>query len=431
MSLFGKSSGEPFEKECDWYTDWWYKATGDIRSGGSSEDVCSSCEECDDYSGFCLPMKESSAPCYCNPGECKDKEGPCFDCNPDTGECEETCEGCISTCNRFFKCPCDPSGTTYEATGTFNPCSNYTTGCYEQTSEYIDTYCEFSHPCRDKEEKCLGECVTLKGTNSPPACPSGKSCKDNGFIRNEETGATTYFVTACEVKEDCGCAAPPGSPSYEACGNCEICVEGKCEPNPSCGSRVPGRYSVTWTETVSKIRTCKTCNGSWDNYSCKEDPAAYPGLINGPYVTSSRSYRTFSTDGIFSASGGATAEISWACGSSTENLGYEDIKAVNIVVQRRYAVYSGSRYTSGAVSSNRKYLYDVMCTFETGEYIQSAEYSVSNPASVEAQHTIVVSDVSSNLVEEYGPRPPLIEYEEDLPPFVDGLGTAVSVERLD
>ena len=238
-----KEQCEPLEHECDQYADSWYKSTGELPRGYEVEQLCSSCSECG--SGLlCTPISDSFAPCYCNPEKCKDKEGPCFDCDFESGDCLETCEGCVAECNQFFTCPCDKSQTRYEAKGSFNPCTSASGGCWEPTAEKIREFCAETFPCED-ENQCKGDCETLKSTSGYPDCPSGKLCQQNGFIQNADTGATTYFVTACGTKSDCGCAAPPNSPLYQACGECEICENGSCVQDPACGQifvDYDGRY---------------------------------------------------------------------------------------------------------------------------------------------------------------------------------------------
>ncbi len=228
-----KEQCEPLSYECDQYADFWYKATGDLLSGYETSQICNSCNECAEGK-ICRPISEAFAPCYCWPGICKDKEGPCFDCDSDTGDCNETCTGCVAECNQYFTCPCDPAQDRYEATGSFNPCTSTSGGCWEPTAEKIRTFCEETFPCAD-EDQCKGNCETLKGTSGYPGCPEGKICTQNGFIQNADTGTTTYFVRACDTKSDCGCAAPPNSPLYQACGECEVCENGSCVRDPQCG----------------------------------------------------------------------------------------------------------------------------------------------------------------------------------------------------
>ena len=103
----------------------------------------------------------------------------------------------------------------------------------------------------------------MKSTSGYPSCPSGKICQQNGFIQNAETGATTYFLTACDTKPDCGCAAPPNSPLYQACGECEVCENGSCVSDPLCGNRFEsdrGRnYEVYSLRQEKQLWQCITC----------------------------------------------------------------------------------------------------------------------------------------------------------------------------
>ena len=271
---------EPISTECDQYADFWYKATGDLLSGYDASQICTSCNECG-AGKICRPLSEAMAPCYCYPGICKDKEGPCFECDADTGDCNETCTGCVAECNQFFTCPCDKSQTRYEAKGSFNPCTSTSGGCWEPTAEKIKSFCEETFPCED-ENQCKGNCQTLKGTSGYPSCPEGKICSQNGFIANAETGDTTYFLTACDTKSNCGCAASPDSPLYQACGECEICENGSCVRDPDCGEFFYEPYGAWyrpygWNYTIVDWN-CVDCNGTepgsyWWNYTpCNNYP---------------------------------------------------------------------------------------------------------------------------------------------------------------
>ena len=266
---------EPIKPPCDDYADFWYKATGDIPSPYSVEDVCSSCQEC--QQGLCQDIWEPLAPCYCNDNSCS-KEGPCYECDIDTGDCQKTCNDCQAINNEFFTCPCDSQKNTYEATCSLNPCENYVAGpggtCFQQVFEEIKSFCERNHPCPDPEDSCMEDCVTLKGSGQEPACPDGNICKSQGFMTNEETGETTFFLQSCGVKPDCGCDADPGSDLFTPCGNCQICDNGKCIADPRCGFRFQeaGRYEVEYTDFEDYLFGCTKCDGS-------------PTLINGsePY----------------------------------------------------------------------------------------------------------------------------------------------------
>lgn len=277
-----KEQCEPLTSECDQYADFWFKATGELPNGHTLSDVCSSCNECG-AGKVCRPISSSFAPCYCYPGICKNKEGPCFDCLDSTGDCRETCSGCVAKCNEFFTCPCDPSGRTYQAFGSFNPCLSGNAGCYAPTAEYIETYCETNFPCEDREGgECIGDCETIKDENGYPDCPPGGICEELGFIKNEETEETTYFLEVCRLKPDCGCSAPPDSPLYKACGECQICNGRDCAPDPVCGTVLNfpggGRYTAyynDWTETVWQ---CYFCSGkSWLDWNYGIDPCGGSG----------------------------------------------------------------------------------------------------------------------------------------------------------
>ena len=336
-----KEQCEPLDYECDQYADFWYKATGDLLSGYETTQICNSCNECAEGK-ICRPISEAFAPCYCWPGICKDKEGPCFECDSDSGDCLETCTGCAAECNQFFTCPCDPAQDRYEALGSFNPCTSASGGCWQATAEKITSFCEETFPCQDKNNQCKGDCETLKSTSGYPDCPAGKICQQNGFIQNAETGATTYFVTSCDTKSDCGCAAPPNSPLYKACGECEICENGSCVSDPLCGERFEsdrGRnYEVYSMQQEKALWQCITCwNGepydepgthcgnqpggqtsiSFFGGCCDpEDPDCvqfhYP--CNGSFEGEAYSDRDyFYSDGNFSISGAGSGVVSHPC----------------------------------------------------------------------------------------------------------------------
>ena len=78
--------------------------------------------------------------------------------------------------------------------------------------EAREAFCKEKFPCPDPEDGCvILPCNVIKSTSGYPACPPGMSCKQVGFIKNEETGETTYMTKVCRLREDCGCDADPSS----------------------------------------------------------------------------------------------------------------------------------------------------------------------------------------------------------------------------
>lgn len=335
-------SCEPFDKECDQYADSWFKSTGSFPSGyEDAELVCSSCSECL-QGGICFPISKGFAPCYCNYGVCKDEQGPCYDCDFESGDCEETCTGCQANCNQLFTCNCDRSQEIFQAQGSFNPCTG--SGCWEATSEYIQNFCKQNFDCEDPDDPCIGDCDTLKGTGGYPPCPAGKSCKQAGFMRNEETGQTTYFLVACAYKEDCGCDAPPDSPLFRPCGPCQICKEGTCVRDPLCGFEKPGSYTVEYYDYQKYTFEPRYCNGR--PYDSNGSLVVFLGGPCDPEelgcnnVSGSTTDVVYQTDGIFNASGGGSGTISRPCGVGSEQLTNQDVGSVTYQLKHPIREYA-------------------------------------------------------------------------------------------
>ena len=179
---------EPIAGRCDQYADGWFKSTGEIPSGYTADDICSSCEECRN-NGACFPIS-FNPPCYCSNAEsCQDEEGPCYSCDVETGDCEKDCKDCMMQNSSLFTCNCDPSGTVRQANCSINPCTQYGVdgkNCNQQMIEAREEFCKQNFPCDDPDNECLEGCKQLTNVGSTPDCPSGYSCSQNGFIRNEE-----------------------------------------------------------------------------------------------------------------------------------------------------------------------------------------------------------------------------------------------------
>lgn len=370
-------SCEPLKRECDQYADSWFKSTGELAFGyDDAEMICGSCDECL-QGGICVPYSPSFAPCYCNYGVCKDERGPCYDCDFETGDCLETCDGCAAQCNQLFTCNCDPLSQVRQALGSFNPCTD--SGCWEATTEFIQDYCKKNFPCKNDDD-CIAGCQTLKGSGSYPPCPSGKICSQSGIMRNEETGQTTYFLTACDVKENCGCDAPPDSPLYTPCGPCQICQDGACVADPACGSADPGSYSVYAWDYQKRVWDCTYCDGSTAESKGRECNSGdshinYFGFGCNPEepFCDGGSLReiVYQTDGVFAASGGGVGPVVSSCG---EGESVTSRKAIgSVTYQLKHPIlnnYDGSFLYYLLVT------YEEVLTVETGSSFTNVQPSV-------------------------------------------------------
>lgn len=331
-----------FEVKCDTYADSYYKANGEIPEGYTNMDICNSCQEC--FGGQCSDL-DGFSDCYCTGGSlgCRDREGPCFDCDFDTGICEETCFNCVAECDFPFKCPCDREETGYTSSQTFNPCKTYTVGpgsestCWKKAAEDIKAFCELNHPCEDEDDNCLYNCTNVK-SSSPYNCPAGHSCKQKGVITNEETGEKIYLTRKCEVREGCGCAGEPGDPGFVRCGACESCVGGVCEYDfQKCGASYTGAgtYTVKNTEIQIGYWKCTDCNGSDTNPSTGEPWC--PNGVAPQWYNEDISYTTYDTDENFAY------EFQWDRGSyeygtCSDCYQSEDLEAGSVLTERAYQV---------------------------------------------------------------------------------------------
>lgn len=341
-----------WDSKCDPFVDEYYKANGELPQGSSEEFLCSSCQEC--FIGVCEEYSRAdNPPCYCNASDCEGDNGPCFECNEDTGECEETCRTCEKQIKHPFICPCDREGTRYEAVQRTNPC-NPVGGGWAEVAEEIESFCNSNHPCSDPNNKCLGDCKTLTNVGSPPSCPSGNKCRSLGSMTNEATGQTTFLLESCEVKDDCGCAASPDSPSFLPCGSCEICEDNECVPDPSCVQSFGdgGVFEVEWYEVGSVKASCTLCNGT-RSYSCQSiqgntiyvwiygclDNNDYTSQPLGECVNKVIRRQTFSSSDSFSFSFNGSSTVKWDC-SGISNSNLVSVPAGEVLYERRQNIYS-------------------------------------------------------------------------------------------
>lgn len=206
----------PLEKPCNVWCDQFKSATGDLYSGCDEEVVCDECSECG-IESRCTP-NTFDAPCWCEQSECNSIA--CTTCGED-GICRQNCNDCMYSWKRDYQCPC---GTVTQQC-RFSACDTNVLHCAVP---------DCSSACGEEPDPCEGECYGQSFCDStPPPCPPGSSCTDNGTI--SAGGSTCYIRTVCDktnvpekCKEcDCNCD--------NDCVDCEICnAAGVCVPDPAC-----------------------------------------------------------------------------------------------------------------------------------------------------------------------------------------------------
>lgn len=283
----GGDGSDPIFDECIEYAHEYYMTYEEIPPGYTRNDICPECQHCKALGAgtYCqdLDVDDSDFHCKCfkRGGSCANENGVCFDCNQETGQCEKTCKNCTTQCNRFFVCPCDTTKTYYEAFGNYSPCEdNLSFGpggtCWQRTQKRIEDFCteQFGNGC-GTDECFVWERIR---TPYPDPCENRRpedACRDQGFIKNEETGEIIYMADygTYRANSACRCNSGPdssfwrtaGSAQY-ACGSCQDCdaVTGLCEtdenkcPGYLTTSNGEGRLnlSYTYSRTQSGCYSC-------------------------------------------------------------------------------------------------------------------------------------------------------------------------------
>ena len=205
------------------------------------------------------------------------------------------------------------------------------------------------------------------------------SCKQVGFIKNEETGETTYMTKVCRLREDCGCAADPSSEYFTPCGYCEICEDGKCVRDPRCAqifSGDPSYYVVEYEEVGIRKWSCTNCQGKpAESSGCQNGEASvyqysrgvcysnepsslgdFDGCANGSFTRS----ETYYSDGIFSWDKDGVQSFSIPCGSDGDRDNWPDTRTTlgSYTYQRKANVYY-----NGGLGINSELKMRVMITY--------------------------------------------------------------------
>ena len=354
--------GNPGRQPCAKFVDEYYKANGVAPEGWSADLACAECFSCNDAQE-CQPRdpeEDDNIPCYCDESLCSTEHGPCFDCDKDTGECEKTCQNCITECNQFFKCPCDPRQQSFEIWGSYSPCQDgleFGPGgtCWQSVQARVEAFCSASYPCEVPDNPCLSNCytVTSAGTSYPcETAPEGKVCLQRGFITNDETGQSTALAEICDQNPNCikGCNGDPSDPLTTLCGSCETCsAEGLCVRKPDCGvvlNEGSGDYTPVLRTTRTSQFGCRSCSGveQTDGVGNTCESLGLEGYFGANSSTNEQTFSTYYSDGFFSFSYGFKENFSYSCGGgggSSPDCSSQEIGAGQVSYQRYYNLTNG------------------------------------------------------------------------------------------
>lgn len=245
----------------DWcvkFCDDYYKTNGEHFSGCRQDNACNECQECsgsiEDNIGvgrqYC--KNKSNAPCHC-----KAPSG-CYQCNNDGTAQQTPCQQC---CSASASCG-DGKGYTFTRCVPVGSTQSACSLAQQAAIEWKNKTCPAPPGLPPGTgSDCIGTCFSTSlcypsgnPEDGPPDPGSPwRIVKNNGYVRNDETGEICWFLDLCDTKDlssgcrECGCNA------NEECGQCKRCDETTCTcvPDESCGN-----IRTTWAIIIPNVTVC-------------------------------------------------------------------------------------------------------------------------------------------------------------------------------
>ncbi len=225
-------------RPCSNYCDEYYKANGedDAFWGCSKNNRCNTkCEHCPFLGSGCEQMTG-----HC---DCDNKSAPaCQTCNSRSGYYENSSGPCFRRFCKKFICLCNGKRTG----SPFDVCVDHNIREYSSPNSKLwakaSKYCEEADLCKEPEDFCkkpinTGDtnCDCYTYYDSLPACPSGRSCYNQGSatVHLQSGDRTAFFRKEC-TKGQPVCNLPPTDLNYRPCGDCEVCTNDGCVRDTTC-----------------------------------------------------------------------------------------------------------------------------------------------------------------------------------------------------